>query len=547
MISNNENPTLKKRSIDILESNLLHLLEITGTPADTISDLEFKLRSRDDDEKLHAQDEINALIDNLLKGSRTSSSTAIALKLYSDIFEHDKTPNIRALIRPEEDRETPGFDPIGTDSKKGYIESLSELKKSNLAYFVEIYTHSLHPGAIASSFEPTTYETPQRRYVLIQRSLPEQIKEKLKLADVFLKRTPKTRYITLLKMLDLHCELRPSSSDTKSIQLAIDTWIATLNWDKENLSKHTQQPREFFTIATEVINKALGFKSIGTDPIKNIGDIAEKLDLICSYEFISSTRKAYLDKIEKTWRDSKKPKKLPKVPASPVKRPSFAIDKECHDALSRKIIEKTQPASVNRVINNLSNHSAKALRDIKNSDRLHSLKSSRTKKRINVDISISTDRKIDLLREKLGVTRSQLLVHAINYYLQPSKFKPAKDSASTAKKQENTKKSAAESKLQSKTLPPETTQTEPPELPLDTKPAEPLSPDNAKHQQLLESEAALTKKLENTTPTEPADKTEPVNSPNNQIHTEQDIQVPNELQKLLDRDKALQKLRGNKR
>lgn len=173
---------------------------------------------------------------------------------------------------------------------------------------------------------------------------------------------------------------------TKSIQLAIDTWIATLNWDKENLSKHTQQPREFFTIATEVINKALGFKSIGTDPIKNIGDIAEKLDLICSYEFISSTRKAYLDKIEKAWRDSRKPKKLPKVPASPVKRPSFAIDKECHDALSRKIIEKTQPASVNRVINNLSNHSAKALRDIKNSDRLHSLKSSRTKKRINVDI-----------------------------------------------------------------------------------------------------------------------------------------------------------------
>lgn len=541
----NESPILKKRSRNILKSNLLHLLEITGTTADTISDLEFKLNSRDDDEKLHAQDEINALIDTLIKdSSRINSSTAIALKLYSDIFEHDKTPDIRAFIRPGDSREAAGFDPTGTYSKSGYIESLSELTKSNLAYFVEIYTRALYPGAVAIFSELNIYETPQRRYALIKEELPQSITDRLKPAELLLNKTPKTRDIALLKILDLHCFYRPDDPDTKSIELALAAWISTINWDEKHLSEHAQKPKAFFTIAAEILDEFLYFKSIGKEHIRNIGDIAEKLDLICNHVFIPRRRKSVLSRINSAW------EKSIKAPAKPTKRPAFAIDTISRNYLSRKIIEETQPASVSKVIDYLSNNSA-VLKDIKNSDKLHSLKATHIKKRINVGISTSTSKTIDSLRKKLGVTRSQLLVHAINYYLYPDSFKSAENLASTAKKKTDTKQTMTENKQQAKTLTPETEKAENAELLLDTS-------GKAVETTHTESEAAPTKEPisskdqtpENTIITEQPQQTEPKKSPIDKVHRDQNTQEPKSqanLDSWFNRDKVLSKHKKERR
>ncbi len=380
-----------------------------------VARLELALNSEDPAEKKDAQAELFREL-KIFINTKADMVALVSIKLYIDIFKPWK--NIESSPFIDISKEKIGLELHRTDTPQAYREAMIELSRKHQEHFAFIYTQAMLSSDIKESPTKSIFDTTDRKLEFItdfiSRSLdcskPILISEKV---ATFLFRTKYVYAPVMLLILDLHRKITANKEERKAFRLALTHWKATLKWDNDHLLKHTIHQNEFVQATNKILAKASGFRP--SHEVSDISVITQKLDQLCGYKYRPSTRNNFLEQVEKEWKKLRKEMQPLNSKAKPKRNGTgFAIGEASCAFLNN--MKGTQAVAVQTVIEHLSKNIKVALKD-------HQIPSTQMnshtiKKKLTVKVSNTTNKKIDSLEKKTGLSGSKLLEFAVKYYAQ---------------------------------------------------------------------------------------------------------------------------------
>lgn len=387
--------------------------------------LELALNSESESERDEANKKVSELIKTLIN-NKADPLVLMAIKLHADLFKPVDYPESSPFVTV--DGLLTDLEPHRTNSSQIYKEALLEVSRKEQNYFMAIYTQTLIDSDMQPPSSPSSLETIDRKLQFLKNGLLKEkgIGELSKIFDavaLLFHRTPHAYGPVMLLILDLHRKTTANNWQRRIIRKTLNSWKYTLKWDDENLNKQAYSEKSFIKIANEILSNKLGFRLVSADFINNLSDIAQAFDKLSGYRYNPSTRKKYLEQIEKEMKASIS-RKLPKPTKSKNKQrtPSgFRVSEACRILLTNKTIDSTQAAAIETVIEYLRINKKTALKDFKACIKTPAPQENINK--ISVRINNATDKKIESLRKAFQLSRSSLLEFAVNYHEQTNQYR----------------------------------------------------------------------------------------------------------------------------
>lgn len=407
--------------------------------------LELALNSESKSERDEANKKVSELIKTLIN-NKADPLVLMAIKLHADLFKPVDCPESNPFVTI--DGLLIELEPHRTDSSQIYKEALLEISRKEQNYFMAIYTQTLIDSDMQPPFSPSSFETIDRKLQFLKNELLKgkgtgELSKIFDAVALLLNRTPHVYGPVMLLILDLHRKTTANNWQRGIIRKTLNSWKHTLKWDDENLNKQAYSEKSFIKIANEILSDKLGFRLASANLINNLSDIAQAFDKLSGYKYNPSTRKKYLEQIEKEMEASIS-RKLPKPTKNKNKQrtPSgFRVSEACRILLTNKTINSTQAAAIETVIEYLRVNKKTALKDFKASIKPPAPQENINK--ISVRINSATDKKIDSLRKAFQLSRSSLLEFAVNYHEQTKQSRPPRTEQNQHQSQKETKASIA--------------------------------------------------------------------------------------------------------